>query len=387
MKQNSSGVSFKYIREFHCLGDKCENTCCSGFQININDEELELYQKLDRDVYQELLKRKNENENSYSVLKMDEKYCNYFTNGLCKLQLKHGIKGLPKTCLTYPRSKRYLNNKVIEAGYISCPEILRNCLKDNAFDLTHQNFDENFLASRSMNLKHFNFRDWFQLLNLIINTVLNPNFNVETSIYYIAEISKIMSETPYKKWKNAIKNFSLNENKSKNTTGLKNDQNFLLIIIHDILSLNNLTLTDIQILVNDYNFNIKKVNNKNEYFFKHEIIENDFNNHFLNNILKKLIAYDISHLTLPTFHLSSIEDKGNEHSLNWGHYIIINFLIRRMIILIYSDSSGKELDIKLIVDIIHRYSRFSIHTRNRSMKDFLIQLDRDEFRKIMFPFI
>ena len=38
-----------YYENFKCIGGKCENTCCSGWQIHIDKKSFEKYKKIKGD--------------------------------------------------------------------------------------------------------------------------------------------------------------------------------------------------------------------------------------------------------------------------------------------------------------------------------------------------
>lgn len=41
------GVVLKYYREFSCLADRCEATCCAGWKIVVDPEAYERFQKIE----------------------------------------------------------------------------------------------------------------------------------------------------------------------------------------------------------------------------------------------------------------------------------------------------------------------------------------------------
>ena len=387
MKKNHLGVSFRYIKEFSCLGDKCENTCCKGWNIYLSQDELVKYERLDPNVYNYLLE--NKNEKGYAMLKHNSNFCNFYSKGLCALQVKHGIKGLPKTCSTYPRWNRYFNNQFIESATISCPEILRNCLKKNAFDFQNKIFDESPILISMKIIKSFDSYSYLELINIIIQEVLKSNYNLTTSINYIAHISKIMSEKPLIEWKDSIKSIQLhNETPTTNyDTGLKRDQSLLFLIIQEILSSNNIQLENIRITLNNERYLKSSSNNEKKYHFKSKIITSYFHNNRIDNILKKLIAYDISLLCLPINHLSSGKEIGKESALHWGHFIILNALIRRIILLAHTNTEGVLPDTDSIVDIIHRFSRSTQHIKHSTTEESFIRTSRVKFNKSIFPLV
>ena len=36
-----------YYKKFKCIADKCEHSCCIGWEIDIDEETLEKYEKLE----------------------------------------------------------------------------------------------------------------------------------------------------------------------------------------------------------------------------------------------------------------------------------------------------------------------------------------------------
>ncbi len=60
--------------------------------------------------------------------------CTKLENGLCSIHIKYGAEALGDACYFYPRSARRLGEKTILTGAISCPEMLRLLLVENAFE-------------------------------------------------------------------------------------------------------------------------------------------------------------------------------------------------------------------------------------------------------------
>ena len=43
----------KYYKQFHCIADKCKDSCCSaGWEIDIDEESLNLYKSVKRNIWQ-----------------------------------------------------------------------------------------------------------------------------------------------------------------------------------------------------------------------------------------------------------------------------------------------------------------------------------------------
>ncbi len=123
--------SFDKISEFECIGGKCPDTCCRGWdKILIDPETYAYYQSIEGELGDELRKRIVSKEGEYSYLIMNEKgYCHFLNdNKLCKLVLTFGEDKLCYTCHTYPRKKEVFGDIVFAWLSISCPEAARQLL-------------------------------------------------------------------------------------------------------------------------------------------------------------------------------------------------------------------------------------------------------------------
>ena len=84
-----------YYDNFVCIADKCPETCCAGWQIEIDKDALKRY----RDKKIETVDFKHE-----CFYQDKEKRCkNLNEKGLCNLILEHGEDILCNTCRLFPR--------------------------------------------------------------------------------------------------------------------------------------------------------------------------------------------------------------------------------------------------------------------------------------------
>jgi lysine-N-methylase len=133
MKKNAdNGYSlhqFAFVREFSCLGDKCEDTCCKGWGMQVDPPHKKLYEK----EAPELLAALDSGESDI-IMKRDPKtgYCVKFSNGLCGIHQEYGEKFLGDACYFYPRATRGLGDyHALMTATLSCPEITRLVLYGN----------------------------------------------------------------------------------------------------------------------------------------------------------------------------------------------------------------------------------------------------------------
>ena len=113
-----------YYREFSCLADECEDTCCAGWQIVIDKKSLKKYKEETGD-YQKTLKRAIDFKNE-TFRQDDKKRCAFLNDkNLCDMYLKLGPDSLCKTCRMYPRHVEEFENVREITLSVSCPEVAR----------------------------------------------------------------------------------------------------------------------------------------------------------------------------------------------------------------------------------------------------------------------
>lgn len=113
-----------YYKEFHCVADKCEDTCCAGWQIVIDEKTLGRYKKMRGPFFKRMLRSVNWSEGTFRQDK--ERRCAFLNeNNLCDLYLAHGEKGFCKTCRNYPRHIEEFEGVREISLSVSCPEVAR----------------------------------------------------------------------------------------------------------------------------------------------------------------------------------------------------------------------------------------------------------------------
>lgn len=136
MPKKSVVLMPQYLSKFNCIGEKCEDNCCYGWNVAIDKNTYEKYRKLADNELKPLLdknlirNRSNPSEDNYAKLKLDNnEECPFLNeNKLCNIHKKLGPKYLSKLCNTYPRVTNIVDNKYEKAATVSCPEIARMVL-------------------------------------------------------------------------------------------------------------------------------------------------------------------------------------------------------------------------------------------------------------------
>ena len=111
-----------YYHKFKCVADKCEATCCAGWQVVIDEASLERYQKETGDYHKTLQERIDWAE---GVFKQDScKRCAFLNkHNLCDMYQNLGEDSLCITCTNYPRHVEEFENIREITLSISCPVV------------------------------------------------------------------------------------------------------------------------------------------------------------------------------------------------------------------------------------------------------------------------
>jgi len=126
----------QYMKDFQCIGTSCEDSCCIGWKVLIDNSTYKKYQNLKDFELAPLLKkyvkrnRINSSKENYAKIRMKENNSCPFLNTekLCSIQLKRGPEYLSNVCATYPRIMNMVDSAIEISGTISCPEIARLAL-------------------------------------------------------------------------------------------------------------------------------------------------------------------------------------------------------------------------------------------------------------------
>jgi len=126
----------QYMKEFTCIGSACEDTCCNGWKVSVDQNTYKKYKKTSDLELKPLLEKNITRERSqpsvtaYAKIKMDESgRCSFLSEeNLCKIQLKLGEDYLSNTCSIYPRVINRINGVIEKSTTMSCPEAARLAL-------------------------------------------------------------------------------------------------------------------------------------------------------------------------------------------------------------------------------------------------------------------
>ena len=121
-----------YYKRFHCIADRCEHSCCIGWEIDIDEETLQTYKTL-KDGYGAVVADSISTEDTPHFQLCEGDRCPHLDErGLCKIILNVGEGYLCQICHEHPRFYNYTDVAEVGIG-LSCEEAARLVLSSSDY--------------------------------------------------------------------------------------------------------------------------------------------------------------------------------------------------------------------------------------------------------------
>lgn len=114
-----------YYKEFRCIADKCEDSCCIGWEIDIDEDTFSYYKSVEGD-FGRRLKEHMVSEDVNSFILRENGWCPFLNEKkLCDICSHLGEEALSEVCTEYPRFTIEYGNVREKALSLSCEEVGR----------------------------------------------------------------------------------------------------------------------------------------------------------------------------------------------------------------------------------------------------------------------
>ncbi len=132
---------FGDYESFECLADKCPDTCCSGWLIQIDEDSLEWYKDLEKEKPSLMANKIDWSEGCFCNRENGD--CAFLMeSGLCELQKTMGEEALCYTCDMYPRHVEEFPEVREYSLSVSCPANALALVKKKEFYRLTETEDE-----------------------------------------------------------------------------------------------------------------------------------------------------------------------------------------------------------------------------------------------------
>jgi lysine-N-methylase len=121
---------------FSCIGAECEDTCCTGWIVNLDKPTYEAYQRCEDPELGPRIRQlvtinaAGAGDRNHARFTLSGHSCPFLSEGLCAIQKKLGEPYLPVMCATYPRVMNVVDGVLQRSLDLSCPEAARVVLLD-----------------------------------------------------------------------------------------------------------------------------------------------------------------------------------------------------------------------------------------------------------------
>ena len=322
MKKTIKLIHPKYVNEFKCIGGKCEDNCCVGWDVYIDKITFKEYEEINDNEIKNVLKANlceseyctNENFD-YGKIKLGKnKRCPFLDDkNYCSIQNSLGEGCLSNVCTSFPRIINKIDEQYELSLDVSCPEAARIILlKEDGLELSES---EKVLKKHIINDEietKSDEKSWLNYFKEIrefsIKIIRNRNFtlserlyilgdfivNLEYIDYEINDVNEFIKQYNMSSVINSYNkdkltyifqvSFFINIIKSLNIVNEIDSENFRSYTIKALKGINAKDNHDIEKNADKYliefdNY-IEKYINKNEYIFENYIVNFMYNNLF-----------------------------------------------------------------------------------------------------------
>ena len=145
--------------EFQCKANRCENTCCQLWTIDIDEHTAERYHAMTGTLGESLQQAITvDDEGSHFVFSKTQPMCPLLNeNGLCKVVLELGEEGLCDTCHMHPRFYKYIEDLELCGVGLSCEASVELLAQNKTIDsllFTIEDDDNEFTSEERLTLQN-----------------------------------------------------------------------------------------------------------------------------------------------------------------------------------------------------------------------------------------
>lgn len=310
----------KYMLTFKCIGSECVDTCCAGWDINIDEDTYKKYTNCNgnlKDLVQGKFKENKNNEDYFNkgfMILKEESKCPFLNeNLLCDIHGGIGEENLCITCKRFPRVYNIVDDVYEKSGLPSCEEICNMAFLNEEkmeFIECQEEIDESAIEIRRIiDTEAFEGTDsllqyfWDIRVNSI-NIMQNRDFSIEERLsilkYFYNEIEDCYNKDDFDGVEDILDGFSDKsiDLKTFKRLDLTENNDFYLSLLDEEL-IKNIRSIGLKECVKEYKASILQLNDIVKYLNDDtnilDVIEKYsyiFENYLVNQIFKDLIPFN-----------------------------------------------------------------------------------------------
>lgn len=137
-----------YFKKFKCIASECEDTCCAGWEIVVDDETHDCYKSVQGEFGDRLKNEIVQDEDGDNIFVLKGNRCAFLDEkDMCDIYKELGEEYLCYTCKEYPRFTEEFGN-IREVGLsLSCPEAARIIFRETGITEFEVSEDDEMVAA------------------------------------------------------------------------------------------------------------------------------------------------------------------------------------------------------------------------------------------------
>lgn len=201
----------EYFKDFKCIASKCEDTCCAGWGIVIDDVTYDRYKNV-QGKFGERLRSEIVHEAGENIFVLKGNNCPFLNKEkTCDIYINIGEENLCYTCQQYPRYTEEFGS-LREIGIsLSCPEAARIML-NNDKKVTFELSENEEVVSSYNDINAQLFIELLQSRNIVMDMLQGRDIDlrkrVALALLFVDEIQEKIDESEIKEIKSVREKYS-----------------------------------------------------------------------------------------------------------------------------------------------------------------------------------
>lgn len=210
-----------YFKKFKCIGGKCSDSCCIGWNIDIDKTTFKQYFKV-KDVEMKKMFQKNIQNNQYCIsedidygivkLKKDKR-CPFLDNeNYCVIHSNLGEEYLSNVCTCFPRLVNKIDDYYELSLDVACPEAARIILLEEK-GIKFKEYEEplgrhilsNVIQTKGKIGDNSTVRYFKEIRNFCIDIITDRNFTLNERLYILGDFISNIEDEIENNFKNVVK--------------------------------------------------------------------------------------------------------------------------------------------------------------------------------------
>ena len=364
-----------YYGDFKCIANKCIDSCCIGWRVDIDKKSYKKYKKVNgefsKKINESIVRNRNSNTDlQYGKMKLNNNRCKMLNeDNLCNLYITLGENYLCNTCKMYPREIKKYGDVYERNLSMSCPEVARyiiNMKEQFSFNMEEENLselDKNYIFNNKQDEKLYNLL-WESRI-LAMEVIQFKEIDLWKRIVFLKLIvDKVQNRIDESNYNNYLELLNILRSEITNINVINSLDNIPVALdiklkfIQSILQAKNNQGSNNEKysnLIEEYNALFEQVNIDENILESIEKKEKEFNTYLKDkeNILENLLIYLIYKYFMETLNIKDANKAVTK--------IIINYVMIKTFLLARYNKNNKELKEEDFVEVFYIFSRVVEH--------------------------